>query len=73
MAFNIWLRIYLFLKNYITTEGAVSHNVLYHRAMANYQQLSTACYQVGFYANILFWLPIVSSAFNQDHEFHYIW
>ena len=31
---------YFFLKHYITSEGAVSHNVLY------YQQLSIACYQV---------------------------
>ena len=29
---------YFFLENYVTTEGAVSHNVLY------YQQLSIACY-----------------------------
>ena len=35
---------YLFLKNYVTSEGAVSHNVL------NHQQLSIACYQVSFYA-----------------------
>ena len=38
---------HLSLKNYITSEGAVhvSHNVFY------YQQLSTAPYQVKFYAN----------------------
>ena len=36
---------YFFLENYVTSEGAVSHNVLY------YQQLSIACYQVSFYAN----------------------
>ena len=30
----------LFLNNYVTLEGAVSHNVLY------YQQLSDARYQV---------------------------
>ena len=39
---------YFFLKNYITSEGAVSHNVLY------YQQLSVAPYQVSFYSNIYF-------------------
>ena len=39
---------YLFLKNYVTSEGAVSHNVLY------YQQLSIARYQVSFYANNYF-------------------
>ena len=33
---------YLFLKNYATSEGVVSHNVLY------YQQLSNARYQVSF-------------------------
>ena len=38
----------LFLKNYITSEGAVSHNVSY------YQQLSIAYYQVSFYANNYF-------------------
>ena len=36
------MRNYLFLKNYITSEGVVSHNVLY------YQQLSNARYQVSF-------------------------
>ena len=35
---------YFFLENYVTSEGAVSHNVLY------YQQLSIACYQVSVYA-----------------------
>ena len=43
-----WVRNYLFLKNYVTSEGAVSHNVLY------YQQLSIARYQVSFYANNYF-------------------
>ena len=37
-----------FLKTYITSEGAVSHNVVY------YQQLSIAHYQVGFYADNYF-------------------
>ena len=30
-SFIIWVRNYLFLKKYVTPEGAVSHNVLYHR------------------------------------------
>ena len=38
----ILVRNYLFLKIYATSEGAVSHNVLY------YQQLSNARYQVSF-------------------------
>ena len=37
---------YFFLENFVTLEGAVSHNVLY------YQQLPIAWYQVSFYANI---------------------
>ena len=36
------------LKNYITSEGAVSHNVLY------YQPLHITCHQVRFYANNYF-------------------
>ena len=40
----IWVRNYLFLKRYNTSEGALSHNVLYH------QQLTIAYHQVGFYA-----------------------
>ena len=36
---------YFFLKNYVTLEGAVSHNVLYH------QPLPIARYQVRFYDN----------------------
>ena len=32
----------LFLKNYVTSEGVVSHNVLY------YKQLSNASYKVSF-------------------------
>ena len=39
---------YFFLENFVTSEGAVSHNVLY------YQQLSIACYQLSFYANNYF-------------------
>ena len=37
-------KLHLFLKIYATSEGAVSHIVLY------YQQLSNAHYQVSFYA-----------------------
>ena len=37
------MRIYLFLQNSVTSEGVVSHNVLY------YQWLSNACYQVSFF------------------------
>ena len=39
---------YFLLKNYITSEGAVSYTVLY------YQQLSITCYQVSSYANKYF-------------------
>ena len=39
---------YFFLKNYVTSEGAVSYTVLY------YQQLSIDCYQVRFYATNYF-------------------
>jgi hypothetical protein len=39
---------YLFLKNYFTSEGAVSHNVLYH------QHLPITRHQVRFYANNYF-------------------
>ena len=45
---NILVRNYLLLKNSVTSEGAVFHNVLY------YKQLSIARYQVSFYANIHF-------------------
>ena len=37
-----------FLKNYITSEGAFCHNVLF------YQPLSIAHYQVSFYGNNYF-------------------
>ena len=43
-----WVTNYLFLKNFVTSEGAVSHNVLY------FQQLSIARYQVSFYTNNYF-------------------
>ena len=39
---------YLFLENYVTSEGAISHNVLY------YQQLPIPRYQVRFHANKYF-------------------
>ena len=45
---NILVRNYVFLKNCVTSDGVVSHNVLY------YQQLSIAHYQVGFHANVFF-------------------
>ena len=38
-SFKIWVRNYLCLKNYVTSEGAVPHNVLY-------VQLSIASYEV---------------------------
>ena len=39
---------YFFLENYVTSEGAVSHNVLYH------QPLPITCHQERFYANNYF-------------------
>ena len=39
---------YSFLEDYITSEGAASHTVLYC------QPLPVACYQVSFYANNYF-------------------
>ena len=39
---------YFFLENYVTSEGAVSHNIVYH------QQLSITCNQVSIYANNYF-------------------
>ena len=39
---------YFFLENYVTSEGAVSHNTLY------YQQLPITRYQVRFYAYTYF-------------------
>ena len=47
---DFWVINDLFLKNYVTSEGVVSHNIL------NYQQLSNARYQVGFQDNICFWV-----------------
>ena len=45
--FTVLVTHYLFLKNYTTSDGAVSHNVLYC------QKLSIACNQC-FYANNYF-------------------
>ena len=48
-----------FMENYVTSEGAVSHNVLY------YPQLPITRYQVRFYAyNYFEYLPIMSTAFK---------
>ena len=44
---NSW-KITSFLQNYVSSEGAASHNVFY------YQQLSIAYYQVRFYVNKYF-------------------
>ena len=50
---------YFFLENYVTSEGAASHNVLYHQAPP------ITCHQERLYANNYFeLLPIVSTAFN---------
>ena len=54
LKFKIWgLKIkfvekYSFLENYVTSEWAVSHNVLH------YQPLPITRYQVRFYDNIIF-------------------
>ena len=45
---EINMKNYFFLENYGTSEGAVSHNVLY------YQPLPITCYQVRYYANKYF-------------------
>ena len=54
-------QIYFFLENYITSEGAISHNVLY------YQELPITRYQVKF---VNFWLftNLVSTAFKQPQS-----
>ena len=60
------MRNYVFLKNCVTSDGIVSHNVLY------YQQLSIAHYQVGFHANVFFnsnYQRLVSSSFNHYFGF----
>ena len=54
---------YFFLENYVTSEEAVSHNVLY------YQQLPITRYQVRFYTNNYFeYLPIASSALKYLYQ-----
>ena len=56
------MRINFFLENDVTSQGPVSHNVLY------YQHLFIDHLQVSFYANNYFeQLPIVSSAFHKKH------
>ena len=47
--FIIRVRNYLFLQNYVTSEGAVSHIVLYYQRLS--KQLSFARYQKSCYAN----------------------
>ena len=52
---------YFFLENYVTSEGAVSHNVLY------YQPLPITRHQERFYANNYFeYFLKVSTAFNPE-------
>ena len=54
---------YFLLENYVTSEGAVSHNVYY-------QTLPITRHQVRCYANNYFEsLPIVSTAFNEHMNF----
>ena len=57
---NILVRNYLLLRKYVTLEGAVSHNVLYH------QQASVTRYQVSLLCLHLFltYQPLVSSTFK---------
>ena len=61
---NSW-KITSFLENYGTSEGAVSHNVLY------YQPLPDTRHQVKFYANNYFEslpiLPLPLNTFAQDN------
>ena len=46
--YNVLVENYFFLENYVTSEGAVYHNVVYN------QQLAITRYQVRFYANNYF-------------------
>ena len=39
----VWVKITSILKNYVTSEGAISPNILY------YQQLAIACYQISLW------------------------
>ena len=56
---------HFFLKNNVTSEGAVSHSVLH---VLYHQQLHITCYQVKVYANSCFEkLPIMSTAFTAFH------
>ena len=52
LKFKIWgleiVENYFFLENYVTSEGAVSHNVLY------YQPLPITCIEERFYDNNYF-------------------
>ena len=57
-----WARNELFLKNYVTSEGALFYNVVHVYC----QKYLIARYHVSFYAyNYFQSLPIVSSAFNR--------
>ena len=48
---------YLFLKNHVTSEEAVSHNVCFLLfVIMYYQQLSIALYQVSLLCSQLFWV-----------------
>ena len=63
---NILVENYFFHENYVTSEGAVSHNVV------NYQPLSIARYQVSFFANKILWVTtnihVVTNAFKGRAE-----
>ena len=50
---------YFFLENYVTSKGAVSHNILY------YQPLPITRYQVRFYVISILRITIVSTAFKR--------
>ena len=61
---NILVENYFFLENYVTSEGAVSHIVLF------YQPLPITRFQVRFYAHNYFeLLPIVSTAFKDTWSY----
>ena len=64
---NILVINYFFFKNCVTSEGAVSENVLY------YQPLPITRHQVRFFANNYFeYLPIVSTAFKGKYTFGFL-
>ena len=51
------------MENYVTSEEAVSHNVLH------YHYLPITLYQLRFYANNYFeYLPIVSTSFKRQRR-----